>query len=307
VHGSEVRSSAVRISEFLASTAFEAFDYTDGGIYKTGTWQPEYDFKLSHGECFVFPPGYFHETLVREEDNPDEPCTVATTFQFNSPLPARYWRNYLPRLMNSHLSMDERGDELWGQVATVSGKLKKPTLNVSLVRKQAQATFSALDKDMSGSLLLPELEAHFKSNKGAWASERSFVWFDFVSGDNIKEQLRQEVKEELAAAYAEAVLRYHDLDSDGVVVPEELLESMWQWNVLAARRAKIASLKRRAKRHERDMNAEVRRTEEHFLRSFACTGSPSAVAACGRLAELPRQEAERPFPYNFPKHHSDEL
>lgn len=183
----------------------------------------------------------------------------------------------------------------------------KTHANVSLVHKQAQAIFADLDRDMSGSLLLPELEAYFKSNKGAWASERSFAWFDFVSGDEIKEQLRQEVKEELVAAYAEAVLSYHDLDSDGAVVPEELAESMWQWNVLAARRAKIASLMRRAKRHERGIKAKVRRTEEYFLRNFACTGSPSAVVACDRLSELPRQEAEIPFPYNSPEHHSDEL
>ena len=49
----------------LEIKAFDAVESHDGGIYKSKRWLPEYDFTLHQGECFVFPPGYFHETFVR--------------------------------------------------------------------------------------------------------------------------------------------------------------------------------------------------------------------------------------------------
>lgn len=90
----------------------DSFDSHDGGIYKSGRWFPEYEFDVNPGECFVFPPGYLHETFIKEDQNWEDPCTVAATFQFLSPFPSKYWRNFLPRWMNSHLSWQEKGEEV---------------------------------------------------------------------------------------------------------------------------------------------------------------------------------------------------
>jgi len=134
-------------------SAFDSFSSTDGGIYnhKPKRWLPEYEFQVHPGQCFIFPPGYFHETLIKEEDNPDDSCTFATTFQFNAPLPARYWRLYLPRWMNSHLGWAEKGDVLWGSIATL-GFAKEATLEEDVIRERVSDIFKVLDNNKDGTI-----------------------------------------------------------------------------------------------------------------------------------------------------------
>ena len=64
----------------------ERYDSHDGGIYGTGLWSPMFEATVEPGEAIVFSPNFFHETSVPEE-NPE--CTVATTFQFQHPVPVK--------------------------------------------------------------------------------------------------------------------------------------------------------------------------------------------------------------------------
>merc|ERR1711933_247013 len=66
----------------------DRYDSHDGGIYKAKLWHPTHEAVVSEGEAIVFFPHQFHETFV-PQDNPQ--CTVATTFQFQHPLPVRFF------------------------------------------------------------------------------------------------------------------------------------------------------------------------------------------------------------------------
>eukprot|EP00438_Fugacium_kawagutii_P027465 Skav205574 [mRNA] locus=scaffold460:12561:14749:+ [translate_table: standard] len=84
-------------------------------IYRS-SWQPIWEATVHEGEAIVFFPNLFHETHV-PEDNPE--CTVATTFQIQLPVPARYLRAYLPTFSYSHLYYEGHCLDLWHPYATL--------------------------------------------------------------------------------------------------------------------------------------------------------------------------------------------
>ncbi|CAL1154990.1 unnamed protein product [Cladocopium goreaui] len=266
------------------ATAFDAIESHDGGIYKSKRWMPEYDFTLHQGECFVFPPGYFHETFVRP-DAAAEHCTVAATFQFIAPLPARYWRNFLPRWFNSHLSWEEHSLEVWAPVATLShqgGTNWEVSARTSLLLRK-------LDSDQDERVSYAEVDAFFQRPENHWATDKDFAWFPFVPADQAA-QVKDEVAWELRRSVARAVVDFHDLDGDGQISGSELYTSLWQWKVLVQKKRSLMKLfkKRKGKTNSQD----VLRFEIDFLRQHAgCSqlGRLRAEAACQRLSELQMQ------------------
>ena len=92
----------------MSATCPAGIDTSDGGVYSSGRWAPEYEARVGPGEALVFPPGYLHETFVRPADNPDGGCTVATTFQMAAPAASRYLHAWLPRLAQTNLQTEER-------------------------------------------------------------------------------------------------------------------------------------------------------------------------------------------------------
>ena len=94
-------------------TVFDRFETTDSGIYKVSRWDPEFEFIVPSGGGVVFPPYNIHETIGSTKE-----CTTATTFNFFSPQPTRYFRRFLPRLLNTHLGFSEKCGQFWDPFAT---------------------------------------------------------------------------------------------------------------------------------------------------------------------------------------------
>eukprot|EP00435_Cladocopium_sp_Y103_P039807 s1971_g10.t1 len=264
------------------ATAFDAIESHDGGIYKSKKWMPEYDFTLHQGECFVFPPGYFHETFVRP-DAAAEHCTVAATFQFIAPLPARYWRNFLPRWFNSHLCWEEHSLEVWAPVATLS---RQGSTNWE-VSARTSFLLHKLDSDKDETISYAEVDAFFQRPENRWATDKDFAWFPFLPADQAA-QVKDEVVGELRRSVARAVVDFHDLDGDGQISGSELYTSLWQWKVLVQRRRSLMKLFKK-RRKGKTNSQDVLRFEIDFLRQHAgCSqlGTVRAEAACQRLSDL---------------------
>merc|ERR1712217_814683 len=80
--------------------------------------KPTHEATVYEGEAIIFFPCQFHETFVPAE-NPE--CTVATTFQFQHPLPVQFFRSFLPTLTNSHLYYESHCKDLWHFLGTLDG------------------------------------------------------------------------------------------------------------------------------------------------------------------------------------------
>ena len=192
-------------------SAEQIVDEEDSGVYATGRWKPEYEVTLRPGEAIVFPPGYMHETYVHPDDNDGSSsaasasssmtapgtkaaaaaaaatttttCTSSATFQFGTPLAARYLAAHLPRLAVSHLQHKQqcvvgRGnlEGGWAQWATLrpSDELEiDGGGNASATRAAALRTFADVDADADGRLTLAELHWWMRTSPRARWARRS--------------------------------------------------------------------------------------------------------------------------------------
>eukprot|EP00913_Durusdinium_trenchii_P022299 g20952.t1 len=116
----------------------------DGGIYGAD-WLPFWEATVQQGEAIVFFPNIFHETHV-PEDNPE--CTVATTFQIQLPIPARYLRAYLPTFAMSHLYYEGHCRDLWDPYATLRPpKAAKATTKEAAIEKEHASLVASIDDE----------------------------------------------------------------------------------------------------------------------------------------------------------------
>lgn len=250
----------------------------DGGIYRTDLWQPAWEATVEQGEAIVFFPNIFHETQVPEEGNPE--CTVATTFQFQLPVPARYFRAFLPTHAMSHLYYEGHCLDLWHSFATLQApKAVRPTEDTKQIQSQHAELFAALDGDGNGLLSLDELQDYLASQKVPAAPGRRFGtpwprWFyseDYFydwrpSMDGPGKQQRLEMEVELQRFRAEDSLAYLDCSPpDGKVSARELLQAMLQWHVVHVRFA--ATRRKKKSKHETELDFAERYSAKREPRS----------------------------------------
>mmetsp|Transcript_109136 Transcript_109136/g.307683 ORF Transcript_109136/g.307683 Transcript_109136/m.307683 type:complete len:544 (+) Transcript_109136:22-1653(+) len=254
-----------------ASTIFDVVESQDAGIYGSGRWHPGAEFDVGPGECLVFPPGYFHETLVREEKNSD--CTVAATFQFLRPFPTRYLRAFLPRLFHSHLQWQEAGaDRHWLKYATLGmTTLGAPTLDEAVIRGRAHELMQRADSNGDGAIAAAELEQHL-SGFGHLVDASDYMW-----AKRLKSRGLEKTQRELLTFLVDDMIAYHDTDGDRLLVEQEVLESLRQWCVLSERYQQLTSLELDPPR----VIQQAKLIEAQFLRDFG--GDPSELQ---RLADL---------------------
>ena len=214
-------------------TVFDRFVYFDEGIYEVGKWKPDYEFVVKEGGGVMFPPGNFHETRALARDS----CTTATTVQMQLPNPTRYIRHFLPRLLSSHLGIDETCWERWDSYATFrpNDDTPGPTLDEGTWRARVRALGAQLDADGDGFIARAELLAHFgDARSGAdkpetqWARDREHWYGWTVQGDAQEAALH----DMMGRTRALDTLGYHDLDGDGRISPEELWRATAAWNVV---------------------------------------------------------------------------
>jgi len=229
-------------------TSRDAPDSHDGGIYAGSRWQPAWEATVGQGEAIVFFPNIFHETQVPEDGNPD--CTVATTFQIQLPVPARYLRAFLPTHAMSHLYYEGHCLGLWDSFATLQApEVVKAVEDAFLVEKSSKGLFAIIDEDSDGYITPDELLAHLNGQTSSVPAGQRFGtpwprWFfteDYFydwrpAADAEGMQLRLEMEQELLHARAEDTHAYLDCSPpDGVVSQAELAAAMVQWHVVHAR------------------------------------------------------------------------
>lgn len=239
---------------------FESFQSFDTGVYTVNKWSPEYEFEVAEGQCFLFPPGYMHETVVPPELN-DE-CSVATTFQYNLPFPTKYIRNFLPRLFSSHLIWAENCHFRWESFHSLQQQPHTPSIDRKVLQRRVDDIFTAVDANKDSFLEAQEILGWLQTAAAAsWARQVSYSWISQVS----REQQRQ-VRDEQIESRAEDTITYNDLDDDHKVSKQELLESTHQWNVLNYKFHKLRKLNVRSPQHTK----KALEIEEEFHKQYAC-------------------------------------
>eukprot|EP00931_Biecheleriopsis_adriatica_P008868 TRINITY_DN110003_c0_g1_i1.p1 TRINITY_DN110003_c0_g1~~TRINITY_DN110003_c0_g1_i1.p1 ORF type:complete len:546 (-),score=112.11 TRINITY_DN110003_c0_g1_i1:41-1654(-) len=246
----------------------DAPDPHDGGIYGTGLWQPVWEATVEEGEAIVFFPNTFHETFVPEEGNPQ--CTVATTFQFQLPVPARYFRAFLPTHAMSHLYYEGHCRDLWHSYATLRHpKAVQPTLDEARIASEQADLLRAADADGDRQLSLQELQAYLSGQelpvqRGGVPWPRWFFTEDYFydwrppSGREGK-SLRRDMEAEILRARAEDTMAYMDCDPvDGVISSSELLAALKQWHAVHARDKETGELKARGSKKNKLQKVETR-------------------------------------------------
>lgn len=223
-------------------SAVGRYDSHDGQIYRSGLWHPTYTATVEAGEAVVLFPNLFHETFVPEEGNPE--CTVASTFQFQLPVPTRYIRAFLPTLATSHLYYEGHCRDLWHSYALLAPRrAERPTRNETAARASAEARFAEADADRDGRLTIEEAEAYLAAPARSWA--RWFLTDDYFYDFQPGAAERQAMSDELLRARARDTVAYADTDNDGTVSTAEFAAAWWQWSVVHHRLAAQESFEKR--------------------------------------------------------------
>jgi len=260
------------------NTIFDSFDSFDAGIYREGKWKPEYDFEVGPGQCFIFPPGYVHETYVHPKDN--DQCAVASTFQMNIPFPVRYIRAFLPRFFSTHLVWEENCHERWYSFHTFSDEIPKVTSDDAELLKRVERIFRRVDQNKDRQLSRDEVSAFL--NNRPWARDVYYSWLPLISQEE-----REEVIDSVVASRTDDTIAYNDLDEDGLISVDELLGSTVQWNVLMARQRLLKKSR---------SSAEMQEIEMKFHKQYRCHDAASEECAVEleRIKNLDKNKHDLP-------------
>ena len=216
--------------------------YEDAEIYaatrKDQQWNPELLVTVPEGGGIIFPPYAYHETLT---DNKE--CGVSTTFNVARPMPTRYIRNFMGRLLNQHLGYKQGCHRYWNWYALWTMKDGKgvPDANGDILPEPTQE-YLMKETDEFGNtrqyMVLPTTDEKLMNIRyekilkdvdtdESGVIERSEI-VKFISGafpgfdDAQKETVCQEF------------LAYYDLDDTGEITKEELWDGWEHWNINSA-------------------------------------------------------------------------
>lgn len=217
----------------------ERFNTHDAGPYDTPNprqrWHHEYEHVNPEGSAVVFPPGYFHETILEGGE-----WSTSVTAQFQRPQPVKYIRNFFPRLVESALGYEEKCYKRWETYVTF-GREAKPTLDANIMRKRVTNIFDTADMDSNEMLEAWELRRLFEREKWASTPEFGWVWA------RLDQQKMQLMHAELIDFRVNDTVAYHDLDGDGKISVAEFWESTVQWNIVLHKTQKVNKLLRKSR------------------------------------------------------------
>eukprot|EP00434_Breviolum_minutum_P034299 symbB.v1.2.030351.t1/scaffold3411.1/size57358/8 len=250
----------------------------DGGIYGS-SWKPAWEATVHEGEAIVFFPNLFHETHVPEE-NPE--CTVATTFQIQLPIPARYFRAYLPSFSMSHLYYEGHCLDLWHPYATLRPpQAVQATTDEATIQKEHASLLSVIDSDGNDLISYDEMKAFLTAQREPAPSGLAFAaawprWFysedyfyDWRPGTS---QLVKEMEAEILEARIQDTLEYLDCcPRDGFASSEELLLSLHQWHIVHARLDATEPFRQNGQKRK------VERLEREFAAKYAAPAMNSEL------------------------------
>lgn len=259
-------------------TVFDSFNSHDAGIYGAKKWRPEYEFEVGPGECFVFPPGYIHETYVRPDQNTE--CTVATTFQYNVPFASKYVRTFLPRLFNSHLVWQEQAVEIWAGFAQITHEEILPVVVTDEdIAKRVSDILDVIDVNNDEIVVEKEFRNFYLHHpEGAWSRQKGFAWLKFEKSKELKKTIQRELAENRAGD----CVMWHDIDEDGQVTRAELEVSTKQWNVLLQKYQALRKLNPKKKKSAK----KALDIELFFLKKYGCP----AEGTCEELDKLAKRK-----------------
>eukprot|EP00401_Gymnodinium_catenatum_P015312 CAMPEP_0117529442 /NCGR_PEP_ID=MMETSP0784-20121206/37834_1 /TAXON_ID=39447 /ORGANISM="" /LENGTH=481 /DNA_ID=CAMNT_0005325763 /DNA_START=93 /DNA_END=1535 /DNA_ORIENTATION=- len=246
------------------SNAFEPYAYHDGEIYRSKQyWQPESEFTVEPGQCFVFPMGLIHESYVAEGNAGDDGCSVATTFQFQDPQPVYFWRNFLTRWGLSLYAKEEPCLERMEPYVFLGRRPRRRKGAEAELRQVSREIFRAADVNGDGGVSKDELFARYAKIgfRAPWTEVKD-------------EHVLRQVSSEKAGFMAQDAVLYHDTDGDGIVSLSELEVSVLKFLAVIERTKAIKSTRKRS---------ELLKKERAWITEHLCA---SGEEACQQLEHL---------------------
>eukprot|EP00041_Stephanoeca_diplocostata_P025902 m.689682 g.689682 ORF g.689682 m.689682 type:complete len:496 (+) comp22847_c0_seq26:115-1602(+) len=184
----------------------ESEDWTGDGQYVefaqpgSASWVPAFEVTVHAGEALLFPMGMIHETLNTAPSS----CSASITVQFGDPLPARFYRHFLPQLTRTG-SLIRCWDyiESIATLSTVPAQLLKGPHLQRACEDTSSDVFRAIDRDSNNGICTAEVVAYIEQRRASF-------------------ELSQDV-------LAEAVINYHDDDENAIVTEEEFSRGYCEW------------------------------------------------------------------------------
>eukprot|EP00941_MAST-03F_sp_MAST-3F-sp1_P005080 g5080.t1 len=200
----------------------DSFDTQDSGIYRENKWFPTMDFEVPEGAGVVFAPYNIHETV-----GTDLKCSTSTTFNFFSPMPTRYIRIHLSTLMNTHYGRQEKCQNLWDRYATWVTDNRFDSVTT---KEHFDWVMKEVDRNGDEIITETEIVTYFTSHRdGEWG--RSIEYFEHYAFGRVHEYSSLPgLSEALQETVVGDVLAYHDLDENGEISSEELLDALQEWH-----------------------------------------------------------------------------
>lgn len=192
---------------------FLAMIYQDGDPYKhLERWVPHFNITLRPGEALFFPPGTVHETLTLDIDAdgskraPSDACAASVTFQFDTPMAARFYRRFFPRVRRT-----ADIHESWQLIATWA--------TLQPLRESVQSGEEA-GRLARGAMYAEARELAIRPGNA----------FDKADGDRDKRLTEKELLGVLGPSDVASAFGWHDLDEDGMISREEYQEGFAFWS-----------------------------------------------------------------------------
>lgn len=178
--------------------------YFDGEVYgardpsRRGEWRPTFVMEAPAGSAVVVYPGMVHETLSTGEE-----CSSSISQTFSAPIPAAYYRAFWPRFALIHEDVGQCSYVVEDMVVLGSSQ-RVPTGSQAAADKAARRFAAGVDKDGDGKVSPVEMAA---TNQRSRRSEDEMLSFHDVDGDGV---LRTEEVVESWLMYASAMARLRD-------------------------------------------------------------------------------------------------
>lgn len=172
-------------------------NHLDSNVFE---WQPELTVTLETGDILMFPPGSVHDTL-----NVGESCAASVTHQLGAPLPVKFYRRNLKRVLSTG---DTR--EIWPAITDL--------VSYGFLRPKLSASLPYFEPHENATYIFPSETAYNESDPEPFFR---YVYRKFYSELSLPGHFGYRRQSEYVA--------FHDTDADGKVSESEFLASARQW------------------------------------------------------------------------------